>query len=493
MQLRHGLITFPQKHTCGEPECLRVFASNRELQQHAKLAKHKPYRCECGYLRSDKGLLTVHAVHANRLALKNIVHSRAAFKEPQTCAEEGCYRVFSNGNKLQEHAKVTGHKAFQCICSKSYSKLCSLGRHIDESRDDGDGRYKCPKCPLKWYPTEVLAFKRLSHLEQHLRARHRQTTEEAKAILLPFRKRKAGTSQSALAAGPAAKQDAVQEGSSPLLPLEPFVDNTAAARTAFLAVATGAVPPAHDTNVTALTDGPSEDLARLDAEPVDFNEGAVMENMPHEGDGLALQAPEWSDQLSFQTIHGTVPSAFDMNGLSSSHLAHGGASGALAYANLNSYTPTTPFGLATASMNNTAPLASLFNQSQVHGSMIQNNPLSLTPNFGTFVNSTQPSSYYCPPLNPVLGQSVSLNHGQMGSALFNTACSDLTTGQVPMGNMLGYHGTVTDNLANPTFAPVGFNTGVYTQPLTGFVGYDSLSEELTAADLYPQVFPGQAD
>lgn len=487
MQLRHHLIIYPQKHTCGEPDCLRVFASHLELKTHANLAKHRPYRCECGEIDDVKYRLSLHIIHANRFHSKNIAHSRAVLKDPHTCAEEGCHRVCPNGNKLQEHAKVTGHKAFQCVCSKRYSKLCSLGRHIDESRDDGEGQYKCPECP--WSS----GFKRLNHLEQHLRACHRRTTKEVKAILLPFRKRKAGTSDSALTAGRAAKQDAAQEGSSPSPPLDPFVGNAAAARTAFLAMATGAVPPTHDANITALTAGPAEGPALLDATPVDFSAGAPVRSMPLEGDGLPSLAPQWSDQLSssFQTFQGTVPSTFHLNG--SSHLARGEASSALPFANFNSYVPSTPYGFTNPSVHNLAPFSSPFGQSQVNGSMMEDNSLSLPPNYGTFISPTQPSSHYYPPLTPVLGQSISLNHGQMGSAAFDTVGSDLTAGQMPMGNMLGYHDVLPVSLANPTFVPIGLdNTEAYTQPLTESMDYHGLSEDLTAAYPYSQVFPGQA-
>lgn len=251
---------------------MRAFSSNTELKGHAKLAGHKPYRCECGRLEFSQESLGNHITLAKRAASKSIVHTQAAFKEPHTCAEVGCHRVCSNGSKLQEHAKVTGHKAYQCVWSKSYSKLCSLGRHIDESRDDGEGKYQCPICTLEDSNWPTTCFKRLTHLQQHLWI-HRQTAEEVEAILLPFRKRKIRASKSTLTAGPAGEQEPPQKGPSPTEQSDSLVGSTAEARTAFLAIKTGATPPVQDANTTALIEEPAEDLADLDAGPVDLNLG----------------------------------------------------------------------------------------------------------------------------------------------------------------------------------------------------------------------------
>lgn len=350
MRQRHRQTFFPHQHTCGEPGCLKVFANNLELKRHARLAGHRPYRCECGYLQSDKWYVAQHVTHANRTVAKSIVHTQAILDEQHTCAEEGCHRVCSNGSKLQEHAKVTGHKAFRCVCGKAFSKLCSLSRHIEETRDeDGQGKYRC--CHCLWGKS----FKRLNHLEQHLKTKHLHTAEEVEAILLPFRKRKTRASKSALTTGPAAKQDAAQEGHSPMKQLDSLVGNTAGARTAFLAVTTSAIAPGQDASITALTDGSAGDLADLDARPVAFNLGAPMEDLALHGNNLSFQDPQWSNQFDFQTIQGTVPSAFPPNGLSSSYSACGGASSTFVTANLNSFMPSSQYGLTTPSMDSLAP------------------------------------------------------------------------------------------------------------------------------------------
>lgn len=487
--MHHCRTIFSHQHTCGEPGCLRVYATIFELKQHARQAHHKPYRCECGHLDSRIDVLGYHITHANRAASKSIVHTQATLTEPHTCAEEGCHRVYSNGSKLQEHAKVTGHKAYRCVCSKSYSKLCSLGRHIDETRDDGEGKYKCPECPKG-----MQGFKRLNHLEQHLRSRHKQTAKEVKAILFPFRKRKTTASKSALTAGSAAKQNDAQNGPSPTEQSSSFVGSTAEARTAFLAVTTGAIPPAQDANTTTSTEGPAGDLAHLSARPVDFNLGATMEDLKLDGDNPSLQAPQWSDQLEFQADQGAGIDVFSLNGLSTSHSVHDGNSGASITADLNSYMPSSQYGLTTPSMNSLAPWASPFGGSQFDGSMMQYNSWSMTPNFGTFINQNGPLTGYYSPVNPVLGQSTSLNYGQMDCLPFNSVGPDFTAGQIPMGNMLGYHSMLPVNLGDPTFATGCLDdTEACTQSLTVFMGYNGLSEDSNAADLESQVFPGQAD
>lgn len=487
MRLRHRQFVFPHQHTCGEPGCLRVFETSLERKEHAKLAGHRPYRCECGQLDSNKAFLLRHITHANRAASKSIGHTQAAFKELHTCAEEGCRRVCSNGRKLQEHAKVTGHKAYQCVCGKCFSKLCSLGRHLDESRDDGEGKYKCPNCK------SVRGFKRLNHLEQHLHAWHRVTDEEIKAVLLPLRKRKTRASKSALTTGPATKQDAAPKAPSPKEQPDSFVGSTAEARTAFLALTTGAIPLAQDANTTALTEGPAEDLADLDAGPVDFNLGTPSEGLTLDGNNTPFQAPHWLNQFDFQTVQGTEPSVVPLNGLSSSPSAHGDTSGAFLAADFNSYMPSSSYGLPTPSLNNWAPFASPFGESQFDGPTMQYDTLSMAPNVGTFTNQYEPLTAYPPLANTIPQWPASVNYGQMGYLPFNSVSPGVTAGKTPLGSMLSYPGALPVNLGNPTFASVGFNTEAYTQPLTDFTGYDSLSGASTAAEPHSQVFHGQAD
>lgn len=124
-------------------------------------------------------------------------HSRLEFENPHTCAAQGCSRTFDNGNELEKHAKKAKHKAFQCNCdpSKAYTKLCSLTRHIEG--ETKPGRFECPlgthKAPA-WSDGKVpcFSFRRIGHLEQHLRSwHHGKTRDEVKALVAPLRKRKA--------------------------------------------------------------------------------------------------------------------------------------------------------------------------------------------------------------------------------------------------------------------------------------------------------------
>lgn len=220
-----------------------------------------------------------------------------------------------------------------------------------------------------------------------------------------------------------------------------------------------------------------------------------MEDLTIDGNNLYCQAPQWSNQFELQTFQGTGPTVGPLNGLSSTHLAHGGAIGALANANFNSYMPSSQYGLTTPSMDSLAPWAHPFGGSQFDGSMMQYNPLSMTPTFGTFINQNEPPlSAYHPPANQVSWHSSSLDHGQMGCLPLNPVSPGLTAGQMPMGNMLGYHGALPVNMGISTFAPGVLNDNeAYTQPLTGFMDYNSLSEDSNSVDPYSPVFPGQAD
>lgn len=115
------------------------------------------------------------------------MHSRLGFPDEHACAVKDCLRAFENSSKLQQHASKTGHKAFQCRCSKAYTKLCSLTRHVKEAVEKP--QYNCPVCEALNYRC-YSALVRISHLETHLRKIHKKTPAEVKAIVRPLRKRK---------------------------------------------------------------------------------------------------------------------------------------------------------------------------------------------------------------------------------------------------------------------------------------------------------------
>lgn len=127
------------------------------------------------------------------------LHSRLHLDNEHTCAVKDCLRVFENGSKLQQHASKTGHRAFQCLCDKAYTKLCSLTRHIKEAVEKP--QHKCPlfvsdcKAPrwnLRCYSSHLdnKVYARISHLEAHLVKIHKKTPDEIEALVRPLRKNK---------------------------------------------------------------------------------------------------------------------------------------------------------------------------------------------------------------------------------------------------------------------------------------------------------------
>lgn len=116
----------------------------------------------------------------------SIPHSRLDVLDEHTCAVKDCHRVFKYGNQLQQHVKITGHKAFRCQCGKGYTKLCSLTRHIKEKVEKP--QYQCPLLIPRL--CDRFDLRRISHLKNHLLKFHEKTPEEVVAILRPLRKDK---------------------------------------------------------------------------------------------------------------------------------------------------------------------------------------------------------------------------------------------------------------------------------------------------------------
>jgi len=85
-----------------------------------------------------------------------------------TCRE--CERRYSNSYKLEQHAKMENHKAYQCNffdCGRGYSRRDSYVRHIASHK--GFGHHVCGICARSG---QIKTFKRRDNLIQHERACH---------------------------------------------------------------------------------------------------------------------------------------------------------------------------------------------------------------------------------------------------------------------------------------------------------------------------------
>jgi hypothetical protein len=80
-----------------------------------------------------------------------------------------CKTPFGNHFDINNHARETGHNAYQCTeCDATFSRLDVLGRHRQDHRPLVE-KYSCTHCK-KWRAPN--GFTRKDHLTQHLRNYH---------------------------------------------------------------------------------------------------------------------------------------------------------------------------------------------------------------------------------------------------------------------------------------------------------------------------------
>ncbi|KAK7722824.1 hypothetical protein SLS63_009098 [Diaporthe eres] len=114
------------------------------------------------------------------------------FSNLLSCNE--CATSFPKNYQLEQHAAKNKHKAYLCSCSKTFTKLSALRRHIDESTLALG--HQCPLCDNN--------FKRPGHVEQHLRLVHKKPNDVIKDLLSaqksqpPQEPRQASTASSAV-------------------------------------------------------------------------------------------------------------------------------------------------------------------------------------------------------------------------------------------------------------------------------------------------------
>lgn len=88
-----------------------------------------------------------------------------------SCA--ACHAPFPKNYQLEQHATKNKHKAYLCTCSKGFTKLSALRRHIQESTKVRE--HRCPLCNHE--------CKRPGHVEQHLRLVHKKSKDVIKNLL----------------------------------------------------------------------------------------------------------------------------------------------------------------------------------------------------------------------------------------------------------------------------------------------------------------------
>lgn len=465
----HEIINFPDQYTCGEPGCFEVCGTLGKLRKHTNSTRHQPYQCKCGFQSKTKSEVENHVAYSKREESKNVVHYHAIFRKAHTCAVKSCGRVFSNSSELEKHAKVNSHKAFQCICSKGFSKLCSLTRHIDESCSDAVGKYKCPLKRLEqWrrgWPCTA-SFKRINHLEQHFRGKiewdcHELTDEEVEALLSPYRKRKPAASKSALTARVDTKVNDVHDYGPPATttgnPTESIctISDKVSAHNAF-------IPSTQDTQTIKPTAELVFGQAGLGVSTTGFIAGAPAVGGFPSTASVSLFDPLARSNSSLDALPAPALSSFSSNMHSWSQSACDGSSFPFVDRHSGGYATPAVSGPAMDLMDIPTAWTCASGQAQFQGFGVQNSASFVVPGSESFIDQNS-ASYADPSAYPASLQPSAFSHAQMD--FFSTPAGPMMTMMAPPGQS----GMFAGHFEASTFTPIGFDTGAYTQPPNGLM------------------------
>lgn len=114
-------------------------------------------------------------------------HSRIEFQPKHTCTV--CSTSFQNNYQLEQHAIKNGHKTHACTCSRAFTKLASLSRHI--YLNEQMPKHTCLLCDKEFNRTDVfeehlLLFHKISRdAVKHLSARKAQPRQGSGKASIP--------------------------------------------------------------------------------------------------------------------------------------------------------------------------------------------------------------------------------------------------------------------------------------------------------------------
>jgi len=120
----------------------------------------------CIQLACDKTFVGRYERDAHERTPHIFGHGRKLTPAPNDCIE--CEQTFLSKAKLLWHAKEAQHQAYGCECGALFSRLDVLNRHL-ESFSNEDPKHPCKYCRLHRGPN---GFRRLDHLNQHIRNYH---------------------------------------------------------------------------------------------------------------------------------------------------------------------------------------------------------------------------------------------------------------------------------------------------------------------------------
>lgn len=302
-------------------------------------------------------------------------------------------------------------------------------------------------------------------MEQHLLAGngkgsrgHGKTAQEAKTILLPFRKRKQAAKKLGVAGElsisvgtPHDEPMSHDEGHS-TTPDSSTSENPAGQK-AFLAVTLGAVSSTQDTATTLSTAGPTWGSSGFDMSPFSFNTVPSTDGeMLSMTSVSSMQGLQMSAEVGRQGLCG-----FTTNEYVSPQSVYAPSTDAYS----NSYTMLGASGLA---MNSVAASGIPFGQAPFGPVGMQYNPSPMVPGVGTPINHIATPAVY-PPMHPMGFQPGTLTYGQMGCP---------TADQLPMRDISQYQAVIPGTFGRSNLASTSVNSGAYAQ----------LSDDVMGESLY---------
>jgi hypothetical protein len=147
------------KDRCNE--CGEIFLHKR---YHAKSQGHLAYTCKVAECK--KAFVDEFERDAHELRPHVAGHGRAETTTPFDCF--ACKTTLPSKADLLRHGKEFQHQPYACECGAAFSRIDVLNRHIESFGTD-DPKYPCKYCKRH---RGAEGFRRLDHLNQHMRNYH---------------------------------------------------------------------------------------------------------------------------------------------------------------------------------------------------------------------------------------------------------------------------------------------------------------------------------
>jgi hypothetical protein len=162
LQIKHARQTGHLANTCNE--CGEVFPSHWYKSDHTKRLGHLGYACKV--TECKKAFVDEFERQAHELRPHVAGHGRAETTTPFDCF--ACKTTLPSKADLLRHGKEFQHQPYACECGAAFSRIDVLNRHIESFGTD-EPQYPCKYCKRH---RGADGFRRLDHLNQHMRNYH---------------------------------------------------------------------------------------------------------------------------------------------------------------------------------------------------------------------------------------------------------------------------------------------------------------------------------